>query len=518
MFTLKHLSAPILALSIGMVAVLPLSSEAANPGAGCIQSTWLYLKGKPKARAERWKPVFKDSLAKQSPQAALYAILRMALEMEEELHLNPWEKKQLKLFVRDLELSSIDDRSMGFLRKTWSLLTTHLGRHRAFQDQIYRIDVQSAHPPRLLRLLNAWEDMLSVDFLRIIFPVLIFHKPKAVNPVFYYQSTPEILSTGRNLRLIVDHALQEMDLDRDFESQLFLKSYAPVWRSKQGGSYLSWEFGRHLIPLYMLGLSIWGLNGVVPRQIAQRILTLSFVPSAYSHYELSQFRSDVESQIGPLGPSAGKKLLLAHSPELFSSIDLRKNPMAGISEITDLAEDSNTTVLPIKNLDELNKLNLKNYDNVIVFAHGTFAGDFTLKWGQSKPKLKRGANLIFISCALGQVGEAECEKWVEFSEMVLDSGRAFSSTHNIHTLIKSEAAGPVVREKPDDGNDLFTYSLAVALEVSGIYPILEVGYNVYLAGNTQYYFSPVMLRVYDSQTNKVIDLPMKKERVTSQAR
>jgi hypothetical protein len=213
---------------------------------------------------------------------------------------------------------------------------------------------------------------------------------------------------------------------------------------------------------------------------------------------------------------AGQRVLVIYSSQLYEKVDLLPDPTPAFEEMRNLqTKVSQFTSVKVQNMAQL-KQALRNHveaDTVILMVHGlpdTFSiGGESLGQALSDksewPKLKKGANLIFLSCLLGQKGgeHPRDEDWVKLSDLVLDGGQAVASTKLITFLFPSELAQQASSRNP-----------FIFIAVSTIFDGLGLSFSKTAAKyidvaryqlENPYFWRQGSIRVYDHLTGTIAD-------------
>jgi hypothetical protein len=213
---------------------------------------------------------------------------------------------------------------------------------------------------------------------------------------------------------------------------------------------------------------------------------------------------------------AGQRVLVIYSSQLYERVDLLPDPTPAFEEMRNLqTKVSQFTSVKVQSMAQLKQV-LRDHaetDTVILMVHGlpdTFSiGGESLDQALSDrsgwPKLKKGANLIFVSCLLGQKGGERSldENWVKLSDLVLDGGSAVAATKLITFFLPSELA-----KQDSSGNPLISVAVTTVFDGLGrSFVKTAVKYAdvaLYQLGN-QYFWQPGLIRVYDHSTGTIAD-------------
>jgi hypothetical protein len=229
----------------------------------------------------------------------------------------------------------------------------------------------------------------------------------------------------------------------------------------------------------------------------------NLIPYGYQKYTTEEFLNDVEKQIGIL---KNKKILIIYTSNIASQVDSLPNPLFGFSSLESIENgNNNIDAVKIEHMSDLKNLNLNQFDDIIIFAHGLpdYVSGFNLE-AKDLPKLKLKANLIFFSCLVGQKGLSDgSENWVEFSKAILDKGKAIVVTQEITGQYKKEVTNQKFK------TSMLTHKITEFIgEGFGILqivlPIIYLGEKMSEVNQmaNEYYFEPKGIRIYDSATGK----------------
>jgi hypothetical protein len=502
---MKNLRSPFISFTLALSLAFPSATLAANCNIALANITEAD-KATVTSRSDYWKSEVIKAHQENRKEGEVYALFNYAIENSAQFTLGPITVSALRSLNMKLEMQSLDEEyaTRGKSFHLFSRVLNFLGVSHLVQDNIFGVRPPSLTNYKLQSLKSPVEDAFLT-----------------VGPLFYSLTKLFRKSSNKNERLALNSLrgaltpssplledLANLDgISKEEARDKLIKNLDLVGNNlSRKAPERSWVMGRVLLP-WIAALAIVLSHGAPPS------LYLSFEASRllpYSHqpYTGKQYMNDVTSQVGDLKKG---KLLIAFSNDLFAEIDFKASPPMAIPEFRKLDTGANVDQIRIARLSDLSFEDIGTYDNIIIFSHG-LPDSLAMPGGFPKghfPKLKKGANIIYFSCLLGQRGgkTPDDEEWIKFSKSILDGGKAIVSTQILWTPIDPDYAGRTLDLNTERRAILGDNLETVISEGSGLEQTAFGVFSGYWAFRDKYYFESKGIRVYDSEKDQVKFLP-----------
>lgn len=458
-------------------------------------------------KPNHWQIEFFKAVADNRWVGQFYALLNLTIDSAAKNKIPKSDIKQLKQLAFEFELASLENTSNGVAGNNHTgALFNILGLTSLLQKNVFGVQHKSNFRQSLKGLRSVAADLFFA-FGPLLWSLL------RVNKVFsmpHDQVIKAMIQTAEQNSILTNLANLHSTSLAAARSEL---SDRLNWNFSNYVSRLPfslWGLGRKLVP-WMIALPIYSL-GVTPIDFTS-IVTNGLRPYPYRLYSDSEFMSDINRQVGDI---KNGKTLLIYNDRLFAETDGRPNVAKGV-KIFDGFPSENLNTKNFDSVEEILNMDLSSYDNVVILAHGSPDSFSTNMQLRPNKKMKKGANLIFLSCLVGQKGETkgEDEQWIQFSRTLLNGGKAFVSTQLILADLDFNKMGEATNPEQHKQNVMKEKGSNFILGATGVLPAAIVGYNAYWAWNNEYYFKPKGLRIYDSSTNTTTYIPSENPQKTN---
>lgn len=502
LFKTCKMQARLFFLNIFLIGFLaqPAVSHTESSVEYCKKTFIQIVKGPSRAEKEAyWLQEFKKALSEQNKEGQVYTLVQMALVNDRfRKETSEYGLSNLKDITYRLDLHAYARKSSNIRMKTKETTANFFGIAPLMHKTIYGAPVLPQ--TRWSKTVKTIAGDMAFALGGVIFSVAKYIV--APKPIHEYQ----VDSVRDELHKFISSHEVLSELSTSEKLQI-LENTTSLLSELKKPTYRSWLLGRLLIP-WMITASSVAFMDQLPYDLATYNIK-KMMPVNFRPYSGNSYFSDIQSQIGNFKQS--KTLILYQN--LWPQIDYRENPVMAVDTIKQLTKEKNVETKKIKDLSEIYQLKqIDEYDTVIILAHGS-PDKISGNWPDNipMPKMKKGANLIFLSCLLGQKGvdksgDVFSESWVAFSDSILNEGKAFAATQLLYVNLEKADGGKIVDPEKHNAENLKFKVIQIAGSAMGFPLVTDVITNgIGYLGND--YYSVKGIRVYDSKTQQTTYVP-----------